>query len=63
MRKVKTTIEIDEVLDEKFRKAVIERKGFHKGVLGEAIEEAIILWVGANPPPEKRSVKPIVKGS
>ena len=61
MRKVKTTIEIDEALDSKFRKAVIERKGFHKGVLGEAIEEAIILWVDANP--KGHALKPTVKDS
>jgi hypothetical protein len=61
MRKVKTTIEIDEALDGKFRKTVIERKGFHKGVLGEAIEEAIILWVDSNP--KERVTKSSVKDS
>ena len=45
MSKVKTTVEIDEALDERFRMTVIERKGFHKGVLGEAIEEAIETWL------------------
>jgi len=62
MRRVKTTIEIDEALDEKFRRAVIERKGFHKGVLGQAIEEAIILWVDAKSPKEQSS-KPNVRHS
>jgi len=45
MDKVKTTIEIDKGLDERFRKAVISSKGFHKGVLGEALAEAIELWI------------------
>jgi hypothetical protein len=45
MPKVKTTVEIEESLNEKFRKAVVERKGFHKGVLGEAIEEALEAWI------------------
>ena len=45
MDKVKTTVEIDKALDEKFRKVVVERKGFRKGVLGEAIEEAIEDWI------------------
>jgi len=45
MPKVKTTVEIDEALDARFRKAVVQRKGFHKGVLSEAIEEAITKWV------------------
>ncbi|MDG6991534.1 MAG: hypothetical protein JRM99_09005 [Nitrososphaerota archaeon] len=53
MGKVKTTIEIEEGLDEQFRKAVIERKGFHKGVLGEAVEEAISLWVQTDSKPKK----------
>jgi hypothetical protein len=43
--KRKTTVEIDVELDERFRKAVIDRKGFHKGVLGEAMEEAIKKWL------------------
>lgn len=53
MGKVKTTIEIERELDEQFRKAVIERKGFHKGVLGEAVEEAISLWVEMDEKPKK----------
>lgn len=53
MGKVKTTVEIEQGLDEQFRKAVIERKGFHKGVLGEAIEEAISLWVRTDSKPKK----------
>jgi hypothetical protein len=53
MGKVKTTVEIEQGLDERFRKAVIERKGFHKGVLGEAVEEAISLWVQTDTKPKK----------
>lgn len=53
MGKIKTTVEIEQELDEKFRQAVIERKGFRKGVLGEAVEEAISLWVETEPKPKK----------
>jgi hypothetical protein len=41
----KWTIIIDDELDEKFRKAVFETKGMHKGNLTEAMEEAMQLWM------------------
>ena len=53
MAKVKTTVEIEQDLDERFRKAVVERKGFRKGVLGEAVEEAISLWVQTDSKPKR----------
>jgi len=53
MTKVKTTVEIEQDLDAQFRKAVVERKGFRKGVLGEAVEEAISLWVQTGSKPKK----------
>ena len=52
--KRKTTVEIDADLDERFRKAVVERKGFHKGVLGEALEEAIRKWLEVEEKAKKR---------
>lgn len=42
---VKTTIEMEDSLDERFRQAVATRKGFRKGALGEAINEAIKIWL------------------
>lgn len=42
---VKTTIEIDDALDKKFRMAVATSKGMRKGALSEALEEAIEAWV------------------
>ena len=42
---VKLTFELDDDLDDKFRKAVAVRKGIHKGVIGEAMDEAIKLWL------------------
>ncbi|MDV3276838.1 MAG: hypothetical protein LYZ69_00045 [Nitrososphaerales archaeon] len=45
VEKMKTTVEWEKELDNKFRKAVVERKGFRKGALGEAVSEAVEWWV------------------
>jgi hypothetical protein len=42
---VKITFELDDKLDEKFRKVVADTKGLHRGVMQEALEEAIQLWI------------------
>ena len=36
---------IDDQLDEEFRKIVFKTKGMKKGVLLEALEEAVKLWI------------------
>jgi hypothetical protein len=41
----KLTIEISEELEQKFRKAVADTKGFKKGNLGIAVEEALEDWI------------------
>jgi len=41
----KFTIQVDDKLEEKFRAAVARVKGFHKGALGKAVEEALTLWI------------------
>jgi hypothetical protein len=41
----KEIVELDDKLDERFRKTIVERKGLHKGVIKEAFEEAIKLWM------------------
>lgn len=41
----KEIVEIEDELDERFRKAIVERKGLHRGVIKEAFEEAIELWI------------------
>jgi hypothetical protein len=41
----KLTVLIKDDLDEKFREAVFQRKGMHKGNLTEALEEAIDQWI------------------
>jgi len=42
---VKSTYEIEDERDKKFRQTVANTKGFRKGALGEALQEAIDLWI------------------
>ncbi len=42
---VKWTVNIDEELDRKFRETVFKVKGYRRGALKEALEEAIKLWL------------------
>lgn len=41
----KLNVVIKDELDERFREAIFKAKGLKKGVLTEAIEEAIELWI------------------
>jgi hypothetical protein len=41
----KMNIILNDNTEERFRKAVAEYKGFKKGNLSEALEEAIDLWI------------------
>ena len=41
----KWTVKIDDELDRKFREVVFKVKGYRRGALKEAIEEAIRLWI------------------
>jgi hypothetical protein len=42
---VKSTFELDEERDKKFRQAIANSKGLRKGALSEALQEAIDLWI------------------
>lgn len=42
---VKWTVNIDDELDRRFREVVFKVKGFRRGALKEALEEAIELWL------------------
>jgi len=44
----KEIVELDDELDERFRKAIADTKGLHKGVIKEAFEEAIKAWIAKN---------------
>jgi hypothetical protein len=41
----KLNIVIDDNLDKQFREAIFKSKGLKKGVLTEAVEEAIKCWI------------------
>lgn len=41
----KINVVLEDKLEEKFRRAIFERKGMKKGNISEAIEEAIECWI------------------
>jgi hypothetical protein len=41
----KMNIVLDDRLEERFRKAVFEKKGMKKGNISEALQEAVDLWI------------------
>jgi len=41
----KMNIVLPDDLEEKFRKAIYEKKGMKKGNISEALEEAIEIWI------------------
>lgn len=43
--KTRMNLVLDAVLEERFRKAVFEKKGMKKGNISEAVEEAIEDWI------------------
>lgn len=50
----KEIVELEDELDERFRKAIVESKGLHKGVIKESFEEAIEDWIAKVENGEKR---------
>ena len=44
----KLIVDITDELDEQFRNALFNAKGFKKGVIKEAVEEAIVEWIRTN---------------
>jgi hypothetical protein len=49
----KMNIVLTDEQEKKFRKTVYESKGYKKGNISEAIEEAIDLWIQKNTTEEK----------
>ena len=41
----KEIVELDDELDEEFRKVIAQTKGLHKGVIKESFEEALVAWI------------------
>ena len=42
---VKITFELDDTLNEKFRKVIVTKKGLYRGAIQESIIEAINDWI------------------
>jgi len=59
---VKITFELDNNLNEKFRKTIASSKGLYRGAIQEALIEAINLWIKSTKTKKERiSKKEIVK--
>jgi len=41
----KIIFELNDELEQKFRKTIMEVKGLHKGVIKESLEEAVDAWI------------------
>lgn len=46
--KKKLTISVRDEVDDRFREVVFKRKGMKKGNIGDAVEEAMLMWIGGN---------------
>lgn len=53
----KLNINVKRDVDDRFRTEVFKRKGFKKGNLKEAVEEAMILWIATSEKPNKEEAK------
>jgi len=53
----KYNVSIRDKLDRKFREEVFKRKGMKKGNLTEAVEEAMLMWIGGNKTEEKQKAE------
>jgi hypothetical protein len=57
----KEIVEFEDELDERFRKTIVQRKGLHQGVIKEAFEEAVEMWIN-DTKQLKKDVEKIAKG-
>ena len=54
---VKITFEIKDEIDQKFRKLIVQRKGFYRGAIQDSIIEAINLWMKDSKLSSRKSTK------
>ena len=54
---VKITFEIKDEMDQKFRKLIVQRKGFYRGAIQDSIIEAINLWMKDSKLSSRKSTK------
>ena len=54
---VKITFELDDTLNEKFRKVIVTKKGLYRGAIQESIIEAINDWIKKKKVNKKKTAK------
>jgi len=54
---VKITFELEDKLNEKFRKVIVTKKGLYRGVIQESIIEAINDWIRKKQDNKKKQAK------
>lgn len=54
---VKITFELEDKLNEKFRKVIVTKKGLYRGVIQESIIEAINDWIKKKQDNKKKPTK------
>jgi hypothetical protein len=54
---VKITFELEDKLNEKFRKVIVTKKGLYRGVIQESIIEAINDWIRKKQDNKKKIAK------
>lgn len=54
---VKITFELDDTLNEKFRKVIVTKKGLYRGAIQESIIEAINDWIKKKKDNKKKTAK------
>ena len=54
---VKITFELDDSLNEKFRKVIVTKKGLYRGAIQESIIEAINDWIKKKKDNKKKPAK------
>ena len=58
---VKITFELEDTLNEKFRKVIVTKKGLYRGAIQESIIEAINDWMKKKKNKEDNKKKPTKK--
>jgi hypothetical protein len=58
---VKITFELEDTLNEKFRKVIVTKKGLYRGAIQESIIEAINDWMKKKKNKEDNKKKPVKK--
>jgi hypothetical protein len=58
---VKITFELEDTLNEKFRKVIATKKGLYRGAIQESIIEAINDWMKKKKNKEDNKKKPVKK--